>query len=249
MKPNAGVDQVSTPGQVIEPAQISPTVPGSDTTPSGESQVQDGQQAQVVEPQQPQVDVEALNSALEEQKKIQKGLDRANTRLQEELKKSSERAAELEAQLGQHQVVTDSDSSVIEDYETRLAEAVADRERWKEQAEAAVSQAERQRVIVDEFPELSWLIPGQAVPQTPDMETFRASLTNIKTRMPGPQSGPPPTPKASPQRSEPGTPVDLDQVSADMMAANNRNDTAEWKRLKAVWDSAAPDALEGIPAR
>lgn len=250
MAGKTGVDAGSTPGVTVAD-QLSPTDVQADTAPGGDPAVQDGVVADVtpdaVVPDAPQVDLEVLEAQLEEQKNIQKGLDRSNTRFQAQAERSKARIVELEEQLAQHQTVVQTDATVLEEYESQLQQAAVERDNWQQQAEEAITRAERQKIIVDEFPDLTWLIAGNAVPQGVDDDTFRASLTNIRERVPASQtSAPPAAPPSSPPRTPSGAAVNLDEVQRAMLDASNRGDDVEFAKQKAIWDSIAPDELENV---
>jgi len=209
--------------------------PRSDTiNPTGETP-----EAPIVEDGIAEEDVNELKALLEEQRRIQSGLDRANSSLQEQVETSQTRIQELTSRLEAYNTADGATNDVLTDYMHQLEVLAADRDQWHRQAEAAIAQESRVRIVASEFPGLTPLIGANALPQADNDEGFRASLLQLQdnfasaaeTRQADHVRGvkPPAAPPASP------TP-DTDILKKQMLAAEPGSE--EFNRAREQWYTA-----------
>lgn len=137
--------------------------PRSDTiNPAGESA-----EEPTVEAGDSEVNVETLQQQLDEQRRIQSGLDRANNSLQDQVETSQARILELQARLSTYSTADNANNDVITDYMQQLEVLAAERDTWQQQAEAAILAESRVRIVASEFPGLTPLIDAGALPRQP----------------------------------------------------------------------------------
>ena len=209
--------------------------PRSDTiTPTGEIP-----EAPIVEDGISEDDVKELQALLEEQRRIQSGLDRANSSLQDQVETSQTRIQELTTRLEAYNTADGATNDVLTDYMNQLEALAAERDQWQQQAEAAIVQESRVRIVASEFPGLTPLIDANALPQATDDESFRTSLLQLQDNFASAAElrqadhvrgvKPPAAPPASP------TP-DTDVLKRQMLKAEPGSET--FNRAREQWYAA-----------
>lgn len=221
-----GVDELPTAG-VADPR--------SDTiNPAGESP-----EAPIVEAEITETEVNELKQQLEEQRRIQSGLDRANSSLQDQVEASESRLQELSTRLEAYNTADGATNDVLTDYMNQLEAVAAERDNWRQQAEAAIRSESRVRIVASEFPGLTPLIDANALPQADDDEAFRANLLTLQgsfasaaeVRRAELMHGVKP-PAAPPTNA----PADLSAIKRQMLAAEP--DSEDYYRARDQWYAA-----------
>lgn len=116
-----------------------------------------------------------LQDALDEQKRIQSGLDRT-------LSRREERIQELEGNLDRYRTIAnDSEGTLREITEERdaLTEQLSELEGVQSEYEQVQRDYGRLQIVMNEHPELSYLAANDALPQAEDDDEFRAKLDSI----------------------------------------------------------------------
>lgn len=208
--------------------------PRSDTVnPDGESV------EPIVEAGISEADVTALQQQLDEQRRIQSGLDKANSNLQGQVETSQARIQELQTRLEAYNTADGATNDVLTDYMNQLEATATERDQWKQQAEAAILSESRVRIVASEFPGLTPLIDVKALPQATDEEDFRTSLLALQdsfasaadiqraTQLHG--NKPPAAPPA-------GAPANTDTLKKQMLASEPGSE--EFHRARDQWYAA-----------
>lgn len=214
------------------PATVAVADPTSDTINAPGVSVEEAP----VEAGNSEAEVKALRTQLEEQRRIQSGLDQANTRLQDQGEASQARIQELQTRLETYNTADGATHDALADYIGQLETVAAERDQWQKQAEEAIRSESRTRIVASEFPGLTPLIDADALPQATDDEDFRARLTALQTtfgsaaearhaeKVRGAK------PPAAPPSNQPG---DINAIKHQMMNAEPGSD--EFNRLRDQW--------------
>jgi hypothetical protein len=242
--PDATEGPSGLPEPVVEPpadpvvTTVSPQTPGADTVvaESGVPVVDSAEPVALTETQ-----VVELQQKLDAQKKIQGGLDRANTQLQQKVDASQAKIDELNAQLELYETATTGSEDAIAGFIQQLAEAKAETEQHSAALEALLVEQERTRIVMEEAtdcPALISLAANRALPQADTEEEFRAALGNLKTTI---SSAAEQTALSRTQGSRPpaspavGAPVDLDTLKRIITTLDPN--TPEYKEAKRQWNA------------
>lgn len=134
----------------------------------------------IVEAEISEADVTALQQQLDEQRRIQSGLDRANSSLQGQVETSQTRIQELQTRLEAYNTADGATSDVLTDYMNQLEATAVERDQWQQRAEEAIRSETRVRIVAAEFPGLTPLIDAHALPQAADDDAFRTSLLALQ---------------------------------------------------------------------
>lgn len=210
--------------------------PRSDVVnPTGASEVVEP----IVEAGDNEVDVEALQQQLEEQRRIQSGLDRANSSLQGQVETSQTRIQTLQTRLEAYNTADGATNDVLTDYMNQLEAVTTERNQWQQQAEEAIRSESRVRIVASEFPGLTALIDAHALPQAPDNDSFRANLTALQDALGSAAevrasalvhgAKPPAAPPSNP-------PGDINAIKRQMLAAEPGSE--EFDRARDQWYTA-----------
>ena len=184
---------------------------------------------------------------LEEQRRIQAGLDRRIGELGDD-------KAKLEAEVKRLTETTLSGDDVVATYEKELGTTRADLASTTRQVEALQQQLEvqgqaneRLRVIASEFADLAPLLEVDALPQAASIDEFRQKLTTLSERfVPAAQAKayaraegarPPVSPPANPA-------VSADNLLEEIQAATEAGDRARLHELQERWYAVAGDFPE-----
>lgn len=180
-----------------------------------------------------------LRRELEEQRRIQSGLDRANSSLQGQVETSKTRIQELTTRLEAYNTADGANNDVITDYVNQLEAVAAERDEFRQQAEEAILSESRVRIVASEFPGLAPLIDARALPQAADDETFRTSLTALQDALGSAADAqhtehisgahPPAAPPASAS-------LDVNAIKRQMMSAEPGSE--EFNRARDQWYAA-----------
>lgn len=140
--------------------------------------------------QQPQAgDTEALRSRLEEQRKIQAGLDRQLAALTKERDTLRSQLTEitgerdtLAQQLQEIQKATSSVTTELEQLRAQYEEATSTKDSLQAEVEGYEEQIQRLKVateVAQQYPHILALISANALPSTESIEDFREALKGI----------------------------------------------------------------------
>ena len=224
---------VDTGAQTEGTVEVSPQDPTSDTRVTVQEPVS---RPEVQVPTQEEV--LALQAQLAEQRKIQAGLDRANTQLQQQLESAQAITKELEERLGTYSAATDGNEGVIAEYQRLLTEAQQAAEEWQRQANERAIEVEKYKIIlsenIGEHP-IARFVEAGALPQTNDLDDFRARMATLQKGLSFAAEKPRVTkPPASPSMSG-GTTADLNDLKSQMNAAAKAKDMDKLHELQAQW--------------
>lgn len=209
--------------------------PRSDTVnPDGESVVEPIVEAEITE-----AEVNELKQQLEEQRRIQAGLDRVVSRATAQDETNQQVIKDLEARLAVYSTVDGVNNDVITDYTNRLEALATERDQWQQQAEEAIRSESRVRIVASEFPGLTPLIDARALPQAADDEAFRTSLLALQDTLGSAAEArhavqvrgnkPPAAPPAN-------TPPNTDTLKRQMLASEPGSE--EFSRARDQWYAA-----------
>jgi len=237
-------------GGVTKNAGGDDTSPGAGTQGTGEQAPPDnagqdtpGTQAPP-EKSSPAVDPKVLQTALEEQRKIQAGLDRANAQLQAQLKDASDRAAELEVQLGAYRAATDGNEGEVGSLQAQIEISRKELEKREAAIKELQQQNERMRIVMSDFQELAPLAAVDALPRTQDEAEFREAMTRIAESLKRS-----PTPVGEKPPASPGTPgpKTLEQLAKEMDTAFAAGDEAAYQEAKSAYQGLVDQNYEKPP--
>lgn len=230
MDENTGQGTQSATTEGGERDAVTPSTQTGGTAPEAGNEVQELQQELV-----------KVQSALDEQRRIQAGQDRTIAKLQ------SEKEA-LEKEIERLNQVAIAGDSVKEQYEQELnklreqaAQAASQVEEIQRQMEQLRQENERLRIIAAEYPQLSPLLDVGAIPDAESPDDFRSKLAALAERfVPAEQAEerqrmrgarPPASPPASPQ-------VNVDSIVDEMRRALRDGDTDRFNQLREQWYAA-----------
>ena len=224
-------DETTGQGQAATPGEGGVTGNGEDTQPSAGAPAPQagGEQAQ------------ALQDQLDEQRKIQQGLDRRVAQLNQQLTVAQQEKDNLAQQLEALQGKSGAEGEELETLRQKVTAYDAEKADLTAQLEATQQEAERIKLVAAEFPALAPLIDQGALPQAADMDEFRAKLDGLNTAFANQAKvqfenmaqgvKPPASPPA-------GAQPDTNALHKDMLAALRANDMETYNTLREQWYAA-----------
>ena len=190
---------------------------------------------------------QALQSQLDEQRKIQAGQDKRIAQLAAQVVALQGERDGLAEQLQNAETKTGATDAELAELRNQVQTTSAEKAAMEQQLAAVQADAERTKMVATEFPALAPLLAEGALPQANDLDELRAKLGRMNAafgamanaQMQAMVEGgkPPATPPANAS-------PDLDALSADMMAALKNGDNDAYDRLREQWYTAW-DAKEG----
>lgn len=221
-----------------EPVVVSPQQPGSDT------QIAPTPPEEPSRPAQPpsEQEVLVLRQQLDEQKRIQSGLDRTVAQYQKQLTDSNDKIQELSAQLRSYDAATIGDEGAISDLQAEIERQRQELLQFQQNLESVTTENAQLKVLMGEYMgdnPVAKLVEADALPKATDLDEFRqkmniavgglASAAENQTfvRLHGQR------PPASPAGG--GSLPSTDELKAKMDKAQQDGDWAEYAKYKDQW--------------
>jgi hypothetical protein len=187
-------------------------------------------------------DTAALQAQLDEQRRIQAGLDKRIAQLTAQLGVEQQAKETLVAQLQEAQSGTSASAEELESMRQTLEALQGEKGVWEQQLAATQAHAERLQVVATEFPALAPLVEASALPQAADMDEFRQKLGSMAQAFTAQATAayqqmaegtkPPASPPASTQSA------DLDTLHRSMLTALKDGKMEEYDALREQWYTA-----------
>jgi len=231
MGESTGVVTQPTDPNVLDTGGQGSGAGGTDTT-AGDNEALESLKAQLAER-------EAL---LEEQRKVQSGLDRRVSQLQEQLKLAEQEKQDLTKQLDELRSAASGASEELEQYKARVPELESKLGEMEAQLQQHSSAAEQARIVATEFPMLAPLLETGGLPQFTEADEFREKLDKIVSalNLAGQQQFQRQAAGAHPPASPPAQPtLNSNQILADMLKASEEQDWDRYNQLAEQWRQVA----------